>query len=225
MILRVVYFAFIIMLTIGNTLVCAQNKSHYYQTPVWEHNIIFGTNHFGYQNAIGYENKFITKHKIKFNSTEKLILKHRNRLVSLGFYIQPQLHTNILLSYHFQNIRDYKRGWYREFSPQLGISRTFLNQATYVVNSNGEVSQKHFAGDWRLMGGFNWGLGKQLKIKSDPKAMNVYLRLNTMIFYPNFRFVSIKPSLVIGGSFYLKSHPHRLTATHIYKNPWHRKLK
>ncbi len=90
----------------------------------------------------------------------------------------------------------------------MGISRTFLNATTYTVDDNTTtgipvVSQDKTAGDWRLVTGFTWGIGKRFDTHKPRLLRDVHLLLNVPVYYPNFRSVVLKPSVLLGASFNL----------------------
>ncbi len=155
---------------------------------------------WGGQVTIGQVLSGTEKHIIKKSGREKVIFKDRILSVGPGFYYQQYLHTNVFLTVDYAFVRRHRRGFYRTFAPMLGVSRTFLNSTTYTVDDNGTVGQDKTAGDWRLLTGFMWGIGKRFDTHRPGLIRDVHLLLNLPVLYPNFRSVVIKPSFLLGVS-------------------------
>lgn len=185
--------------------------------------VLFGSNHYGFQIGLGKQVLEIQKKKIFKNGKEKLIEKHRFMFINAGFYNQSYLHLNIFSTLEYAMVRNYKKGWYREFMPALGLSRTFLHETVYQVNDQGEVSFRRMAGDWRLAGGASIGVGKKLNIKKAPILNDFYFKLNTQIFYPNFRFITVKPSFVFGLNIQLAQYKQSYKTISKTKYQWNKR--
>lgn len=145
----------------------------------------------------------VEKRVIKKSGREKVIFKDRILSAGPGFYYQQYLHTNVFLTVDYAFVRRHRSGFYRTFAPLLGVSRTVLNSTTYTVDDNGTVGQDKTAGDWRLMTGFTWGIGKRFDTHKPRLLRDVHLLLNVPVFYPNFRSFVLKPSFLLGVSFNL----------------------
>lgn len=143
------------------------------------------------------------KHVFKRSGKEKINTKSRALSGNLGYYNQPGLHQNALLTAEYAMTRVNRRGFYTEFTPLLGVSRTFLPGTTYKVDEVGNVSIDKNAGNWTLTGGFGLGLGKNFENKPFNSLKTISVRLVTQVFYPNFRFVSLKPSVQLNTTWEL----------------------
>lgn len=163
---------------------------------------------WGGQVTIGQVLSGTEKHIIRQSGRKKVIFKDRIISVGPGFYYQQDLHTNLFLTIDYAFVRRHPSGFYRKFAPLAGISRTFLNATTYTVDDNGTtgipvVSRDKMAGDWRVMAGFMWGIGKRFGGPKPHALRDVYLTLNVPFYYPNFRSVVLKPFVQVGASFTL----------------------
>ena len=143
------------------------------------------------------------KHVFKRSGKEKISTKSRVLYGNLGYYDQPGLHQNALLTAEYVMTRTNRRGFYTEFTPLLGVSRTFLPGTAYEVDNAGAVSIDRNAGNWTLTGGFGLGLGKSFENKPFGSLETISARLVTQVFYPNFRFVSLKPSFQLNTTWEL----------------------
>ena len=153
------------------------------------------------------------KHIVRKSGREKVVFKDRILSVGPGFYTQKYLHTNVFLTADYAFVRRSCSGFYRQFSPLVGVSRTFLNDVTYTVDASGTVGRDKTAGDWRVMAGFATGIGKQFDSHKPTLLRDVFLTLNVPLFYPNFRSAVLKPSLQLGASFTLNGLHHTLDKT------------
>lgn len=157
----------------------------------------------GAQVGLGKTVALKEKHVFKRSGKEKINTKSRVLYGNLGYYDQPGLHQNALLTAEYAMTRANRRGFYTEFTPLLGVSRTFLPGTTYEVDDVGNVSIDKNAGNWTLTGGLGLGLGKSFENKPFHPLKTISARLVTQVFYPNFRFVSLKPSLQLNTTWEL----------------------
>jgi hypothetical protein len=133
----------------------------------------------------------------------KIIRKERWLSVDLGFYTQKELHNSLFLTGSYTLRRVNPHGFYRQFSPFLGVSQTFLNEESYSVTADNEVVFHKTAGNFYLTGGFGLGFGK---VFTEPKVKfirDIYAGLFLQSYYPNFRFIALRPAfqLSIAGDF------------------------
>lgn len=153
------------------------------------------------------------KRIVRQSGWEKVIVKDRILSVMPGFYYQRYLHTNLFLTVDYAFVRRHRSGFYRTFAPFVGVSRTFLNAATYTVDDAGTVTRAKRAGDWRAMAGFRWGIGKRFDTKKPRVLRDIFLTANVPFFYPNFRSVALKPTLQLGAAFNLNRFRRSYTRT------------
>ncbi len=172
---------------------------------------------FGLQAGLSKNILIKEKRKFKKNGKEKIKFRPRIFAVDFGYYYQPGLHHNWMLTgnYTFRSIS--KKGVFADFSPILGVSRTFISDETYKVDDVGNVSLKKAAGNWYVVTGFGVGGGKQFSEKKYHIFKEVNAKLLVQFFYPNFGFVSLRPSLQIGTSVQLKKHSYAFKKLIKYK--------
>ena len=175
--------------------------------------LLFSLQEVGAQVGLGALVSTTERHVFKKSGREKVIFKDRILSVTPGFYYQKYLHTNLFLTVDYAFIRRHSSGFYGKVAPFLGVSRTFLNAATYTVDDKGIVNQDKTAGDWRATAGFTLGIGKRFDTRKASTLRDIYLTLNVPFYYPNFRSVALKPSLQLGVSFNLNRFRHSFSRT------------
>ncbi|MFN8347776.1 MAG: hypothetical protein U0X91_22415 [Spirosomataceae bacterium] len=128
----------------------------------------------------------------------KIIRKERWLSIDLGFYSQKELHNSLFLtgSYRLRRVNPY--GYYRQFSPFLGISQTFLNEESYSVTADNEVVLHKIAGNFYLTGGFGLSFGKVFTKSKAPFIRDIHAGLLMQSYYPNFRFLALHPAFQLG---------------------------
>jgi hypothetical protein len=186
---------------IGFLVVLSFNKQSF-AASLSDSNLVARTYTIFHPNRIGLE-LGIGKPINEFTLTKKhkTIRKERSAFVNIGYYFQPTLHQNYWLSASYNYRRIKKSGFFRDFTPIIGVARTFVSHTTYVVDKNNEVSIKKRASNNYIIGGYSWGLGWQFKPKNAFHIKSVETNLTTLAYYPNFRKVSINPFFKLGLNF------------------------
>ncbi len=127
----------------------------------------------------------------------KTILKERYLTLNLGFYHHQTFHDNLFLLAEWQLRRQKSNGWFFEFAPGLGYSRTFLGGTTYKVSENGEVTKKPLAGYNYAMFSISHGFGFDFsKRKAIP--LKAYVKPSLFVLAPYNSFVYIRPTVELG---------------------------
>jgi len=128
---------------------------------------------------------------------EKSYRKEKCLNISLSMYYHKGFHTNVFLLAERQWRRIGLSGWFTEFAPGIGISRTFLSGITYRVSEAGVVSQKPLAGFTYAVISIASGLGYDLT-RSWNKPVRLYARISMLIFAPYNSYFYARPTLEIG---------------------------
>lgn len=198
-------FFFLVFQQVGQAQNAASKDSIYsVQAPLIVNiSTLFSTQSVGFQ--LGIEKYLVQKEiqKLRKSGRIKTIEKDRFLALDLGYYYQNGLHHNWFLTAAYAMKRTKSSGFFTEFKPMLGVSRTFLTEETYAVDANGGISLNKLAGDWYVTSGFSYGIGKTFKADKNFFLKNIYLKTLWQVFYPNFGFIVLKPSLQIGTSFQL----------------------
>lgn len=172
---------------------------------LFQKSIIFSTRQIGLQ--AGIYKTILQKEKriIKVSGKEKVHTTLHYLSGNLGYYYQPQLQHNWFITAGYAIFKANKRGFYRQFTPMLGISRTFLTAATYKVANNGIVNKVNGAGSWYVISGFTAGLGKMYQQPKFKVLKSIGINLAAQILYPNFRFISLKPYFALQTTWQLNN--------------------
>jgi hypothetical protein len=145
------------------------------------------------------------------NDGNKIILKERYLTANLGFYHHADFHTNWILNFEWQMRRQGTQGWFGEWSPTLGYSRTLLDGTAYQKDASGNIVQKTAAGHNMLMFGLNAGIGYDFSKKSLNTPLKSFLKVSLMGFAPYNSFFYPRPSIEIGVIYmpfsFLKTNP------------------
>ena len=128
---------------------------------------------------------------------EKTYWKEKSVNASIGMYYHADFHTNVFLLAERQWRRLRPCGWFTEFAPGIGISRTFLGGTTYRVSDAGVVSTKPLAGYTYALFSISSGLGYDLQ-KLWSKPIRVYSRVSLLIMAPYNSFIYIRPTIELG---------------------------
>jgi hypothetical protein len=128
----------------------------------------------------------------------KLIYKDRFLTSNFSFYHHPTFHTNTYLTVGYTFRRTRHKGFFTEFSPEIGYSRTFLGGTTYQVGDNGNVSVKKLAGYNYLLSSIGFGVGYDFSKKSNNHPIAMFLKPNIIVMAPYNSFLYVRPTLELG---------------------------
>ncbi len=127
----------------------------------------------------------------------KLIFKDRLFTTNLGFYHHSNFHTNTYITAGYTFRRTKNKGFFTEFCPEIGYSRTFLSGTTYKVNDSGNASIKKMAGYNYALISVGLGLGYDFS-KTKSKPFMVSYRVNLITMFPYNSFLYARPTMEIG---------------------------
>jgi hypothetical protein len=133
----------------------------------------------------------------------KTFLKERYWALNLGYYHHSTFHNNLYLLAEWQMRRQKSNGWFSEFAPGLGYSRTFLDGTTYNVSDNGAISKVSAAGhNYAMLSiGGGWGYDFSKKKEMDLKA---FFKTSLIFMAPYNNFVYLRPTVELGVVFSLE---------------------
>jgi hypothetical protein len=148
---------------------------------------------------LGIEFPKSVKEKIstKRNGNTKSILKERFFTTNLSLYHHSTVHTNLMFLSEWQKRKTRKSGWFTEFAPGLGLSRTFLAGETYKQANNGEFEKVKLAGNSYFMLSLMGGVGYDFKVKKE-KPIKLYFKSGMLFFGPYNSFILPRPTAEIG---------------------------
>lgn len=145
-----------------------------------------------------FSSKAITK--IKKAGTEKQFTKARLLTANLGWYHHPGFHDNVYLTAGFTARRIRPAGFFIGFTPEAGVSRTFIGGTTYRVDDDGNVSIEKLAGYYYALisagaeTGFDFTAAKRLPIM-------VFTKFNLIGMFPYNSTIYIRPAAEVGLMF------------------------
>lgn len=132
--------------------------------------------------------------KYRHNGSEKHFTRTRLWSLELGYYHHPTFHDNLYLLGGWIMRKVHPHGFFTEFSPALGYSRTFLGGTTYTVDDfTGEVHRLRAAGYNYAMLSIGGGLGFKLK-----SQFSAYFRPSLLLMYPSNNIVYLRPTVELG---------------------------
>jgi hypothetical protein len=137
------------------------------------------------------------KTRIKSNGVTKIKLKERFVTANLSLYHHPTVHTNIMLNAEWLMRKTRQNGWFSEFAPSLGLSRTFLDGTTYKQNDAGGFDKVNLAGHTYFMASIMGGVGYDFNVKQE-KPIKAYFKYGLLIFAPFNSFILPRPTVEIG---------------------------
>jgi hypothetical protein len=146
---------------------------------------------------IGIELPILVKQMTKRNGS-KIVLKERYLTANVGFYHHPDFHDNLMLNVEWQMRRQgTKRGWFGEWAPNIGYSRTFLDGTAYEKDASGNIVQNKGAGHSMFMFGVSGGFGYDFS-KTQNLPMKAFFKASITAFTPFNTFLYPRPSVELG---------------------------
>lgn len=125
---------------------------------------------------------------------EKTLVKDQFVSTNISFYHHPGFHENLFITLGWIKRKTREKGFFTEFSPEIGYSRTFLGGTTYKVNDAGEISVKRLAGYSYALLSVGEGLGYDFKTK----PFLAFSRINLLCMFPYNSTIYLRPALEIG---------------------------
>ena len=127
----------------------------------------------------------------------KYILKERLVSMNGSWYHHNDFHDNLYFTAKWIMRRCWKGGFFTEFTPGLGYSRTFLGGTTYKVDENGNVGIVKLAGYSYAVISAGGGAGFSfLAMKRVP--VSVYYDINLLTMFPYNSTIYFRPVMELG---------------------------
>jgi hypothetical protein len=134
----------------------------------------------------------------------KLINKERAFTLNLGFYHHETFHDNLFLLGEWQFRRQKSSGWFREFAPGVGVSKTFLGGTTYNVDEKNNVNINKSAGYTYAIFSVATGFGYDFSVKKE-KPFKIYVKPSLLVMAPYNSFIYPRPTIELGVNYRLNS--------------------
>ena len=149
--------------------------------------------------TVGVEKPFkITEVKKLRSKGLKTIYTEQYWGAGLAMYHQPYFHTNYMLQASWMHIVQKTSGLYFETGLGLGLSRTFINSATYKVNDDGNVEKVPVPGNFYGVLNLGRGIGYNFSMKQN-KPLKAFVKFDGMIFFPYQKFLYLRPAIELGA--------------------------
>lgn len=138
---------------------------------------------------------FLTKTKL--SGEKKEFNLDRFLTTKLSFYHHPSFHDNLYFTVGWTMRRVKLNGFFTEFSPEIGLSRTFLGGTVYKVDNNANVQIEKLAGYYYALLSIGGGIGYDFeKIKYKP--VMIFSQLNVLMLFPYNSTIYLRPTFELG---------------------------
>ena len=151
----------------------------------------------GARAGVEFQVKVDSLSRIRKSGHESFYVKEFLIGPTLSWYHHPGFHDNVYLTISSIWRRTKSSGFFTEFSPEIGYSRTFLGGTTYLVNGSGNVSIEKLAGYNYAFLSVGEGFGYDFS-KSKSLPLMIGLKINIMAMYPYNSTLYLRPALEAG---------------------------
>ena len=93
--------------------------------------------------------------------------------------------------------RQKTNGLFFDFSVGAGVSKTFLDGATYEIDTDSKAQKVNTAGDTYVLTSIAWTVGYNMDLKKKDK-LRFYLKPSLMAFFPYNNFFYVRPTAELG---------------------------
>ena len=135
--------------------------------------------------------------KTKKSGKTKDFVEDRFVTANLSWYHHPSFHDNSYLTVGWTMRRTKQSGFVTEFSPEIGLSRTFLGGTTYKVDDSGNVTIKKEAGYYYALVSVGGGIGYDFS-KKKHKPLLIFSKCNVFMMFPYNSTIYLRPAIELG---------------------------
>lgn len=148
---------------------------------------------------LGIEMPFISNYitKLLRSGENRAFVKDQFFTANLSWYHQPAYNDNLYFTLGWTLRRTESNGFFTEFSPEIGCSRTFLGATTYRVDSNGNITIEKLAGYNYVLISIGGGVGYDLSITKS-KPFLVFYKFNLLTMFPYNSTIYMRPAMELG---------------------------
>lgn len=146
---------------------------------------------------IGYESAIIMAESNESLLRKKSYTKEKYISYNLGMYHHPTFHDNYFAQVEWNLRRQRNKGLYYEFAPGAGLSRTFLNGATYKVDPSGDVSKVPMAGNFYALLSVSGSMGYNFSLTGNLPG-KIFLKPGLIFLLPYNKLAYTRPTLEVG---------------------------
>lgn len=152
---------------------------------------------------IGYERTFREIEATEPLLDKKSYTKEKYISYSLGMYHHPTFHDNYFAQIEWNMRHQRNKGLFYEFASGAGISRTFLNGATYNVDHAGDVSKVPMAGNFFALLSVSGSMGYNFSITGNLPG-KIFLKPGLMFLLPYNKLAYTRPTVEVGYTMNLR---------------------
>jgi hypothetical protein len=154
---------------------------------------------------VGYEIPFVSKdiEKVKRSGKIKRFKLEWLLSVNAAFYHHEYYHDNLYVTAGISFRKIKPSGFFCEFSPELGVSRTFLDGTTYSFDDEGNMEIGKPNGYFYPLLSIGGGFGYDFSVKKS-LPIAVFTKLNLISMYPYNSGLYFRPTFELGVSYRLK---------------------
>ena len=116
---------------------------------------------------------------------------------NLSWYHHPQYNDNLYFTLGWTMRKTMSNGFFTEFAPEMGYSRTFLGATTYRVNNNGDITIEKLAGYNYALISLGGGIGYDFSV-TQSKPFLVFYKLNLLTMFPYNSTIYMRPAMELG---------------------------
>lgn len=160
----------------------------------------------GFRAGIEYPVKRVDMTKHRQKGLDRHFAKLRYLSAELGYYHHQTFHDNFYLLAGWQMRKQRPHGFFTEFSPAIGYSRTFLGGETYLVDDAGKITLIPLAGYNYIMMALGGGCGYTFK-----PGFAAYFRCSLLTMFPSNNLIYLRPTVELGTIWqpkhFLLAHP------------------
>lgn len=157
--------------------------------------------HPGFKIGIERPYRYTQIEKFRMRRT-KTVYDERYLSYSLGMYHHQNYHSNFFSQVDWIARRQKSRGFYYDSSLGLGLSRTFVDGAAYLVSDEGEIEKVPLSGNWYALASVGGRIGYNANLTKQ-KPYSVYLKHQWLLIFPYNAFVTLKPTIEFGFNYNL----------------------
>jgi hypothetical protein len=148
---------------------------------------------------LGIEIPLVTNYitKLLISGKNREFIKDQFFTTNLSWYHHPQYNDNLYFTLGWTMRKTQSKGFFTEFSPEIGYSRTFLGATTYKVNNNGDITIEKLAGYNYALISLGGGIGYDFSV-TESKPFLVYYKLNLLTMFPYNSTIYVRPAMELG---------------------------
>jgi hypothetical protein len=124
--------------------------------------------------------------------------KVRGKLLATNFsmYHHKNFHTNMMYTAEYLKRTSYKSGFFIDWAPGIGLSRTYFDAPTYKRDAKGNIKKAIWAGDNYLLTTLAGSIGQDIEMGNSD--VRIYTRANLLLMAPFHKTILPRLAIEIG---------------------------